>query len=367
MSFPIMKKTNFDKIFEDAVVQPIISQTTQPPVSQPQQEPKKTQTKDDKLEKLKQYEEYWNFEKNYHFNSDLDSKIRKISEAYKLDKKQQIKLMKDIIELICGKAAEFFGLSWDIVGDDKYMFGFYETNGSKNHMQILIPYDFKFSNLKQKLLDWYLKKKESETPTDPNSEQKKPSIKIVESSPDKGGTSVEDLENDAVFDAINKENYLKTLIKKYHQPRLGGGLWNIKDLFLPNESVDLRKEYDIDNPNCVPWVKENVEKIISDNEDCRIYNVNDLLWADCKEFFEDDQDEDEWCIDSISIYDEKNEDILIHTYLIQTIIDDYAILSDYSSYWIPLDEIKEHNPEFVDTIINAAISAINEKYVNKDK
>lgn len=145
----------------------------------------KGETKEDKIDRLKKYEEYWNFEKNYHYNSKIDSTIADINKNYASSKKsEQIKLMKDVINQICGTAAKYLGLSWDIIGDDKYLFGFYETNGSKNHMQILIPYDFKFSALKQKLLDWFLKKKEpSEGGMDSTlqTKPKKPSIKVVES------------------------------------------------------------------------------------------------------------------------------------------------------------------------------------------
>ena len=145
----------------------------------------KGETKEDKIDRLKKYDEYWNFEKNYHYNSQIDSTIADINQNYaSVKKSEQIKLMKDVINQICGTAAKYLGLSWDMIGDDKYLFGFYETNGSKNHMQILIPYDFKFSALKQKLLDWFLNKKE---PVQKGmndvieTKPKKPSIKIVES------------------------------------------------------------------------------------------------------------------------------------------------------------------------------------------
>lgn len=145
----------------------------------------KGETKEDKIDRLKKYDEYWNFEKNYHYNSKIDSTIADINKNYaSVKKSEQIKLMKDVINQICGTAAKYIGLSWDMIGDDKYLFGFYETNGSKNHMQILIPYDFKFSALKQKLLDWFLKKKEpSEGGMDSTlqTKPKKPSIKVVES------------------------------------------------------------------------------------------------------------------------------------------------------------------------------------------
>lgn len=145
----------------------------------------KGETKEDKIDRLKKYDEYWNFEKNYHYNSQIDSTIADINQNYaSVKKSEQIKLMKDVINQICGTAAKYLGLSWDMIGDDKYLFGFYETNGSKNHMQILIPYDFKFSALKQKLLDWFLKKKESsEGGMDATiqTKPKKPSIKVVES------------------------------------------------------------------------------------------------------------------------------------------------------------------------------------------
>ena len=145
----------------------------------------KGETKEDKIDRLKKYDEYWNFEKNYHYNSKIDSTIADINKNYaSVKKSEQIKLMKDVINQICGTAAKYIGLSWDMIGDDKYLFGFYETNGSKNHMQILIPYDFKFSALKQKLLDWFLKKKESsEGGMDAiiQTKPKKPSIKVVES------------------------------------------------------------------------------------------------------------------------------------------------------------------------------------------
>lgn len=145
----------------------------------------KGETKEDKIDRLKKYDEYWNFEKNYHYNSKIDSTIADINKNYaSVKKSEQIKLMKDVINQICGTAAKYIGLSWDMIGDDKYLFGFYETNGSKNHMQILIPYDFKFSALKQKLLDWFLKKKEpSEGGMDStlHTKPKKPSIKVVES------------------------------------------------------------------------------------------------------------------------------------------------------------------------------------------
>ena len=145
----------------------------------------KGETKEDKIDRLKKYDEYWNFEKNYHYNSQIDSTIADINQNYaSVKKSEQIKLMKDVINQICGTAAKYLGLSWDMIGDDKYLFGFYETNGSKNHMQILIPYDFKFSALKQKLLDWFLKKKESsegDMDATIQTKPKKPSIKVVES------------------------------------------------------------------------------------------------------------------------------------------------------------------------------------------
>lgn len=145
----------------------------------------KGETKEDKIDRLKKYNEYWNFEKNYHYNSKIDSTIADINKNYaSVKKSEQIKLMKDVINQICGTAAKYLGLSWDMIGDEKYLFGFYETNGSKNHMQILIPYDFKFSALKQKLLDWFLKKKEPvQKGMDDaiGTKPKKPSIKMVES------------------------------------------------------------------------------------------------------------------------------------------------------------------------------------------
>lgn len=196
MRFNIKKKEeSFEKMFEDAVPvqQPATTvqqpQTTQAPIQQPAQTKteKPKDTKEDKLERMKQYNEYWNFERNYHFNSQIDSAIKKINTNYGFGKEEEKKLLKDIIEKICGKAAKYIGLSWDFYkNNEEYLFYFYKTNDPDKDAKIKIPYNFKFSNLHQKLLDWFLEDKErplkKQQEVSKNNKPKQPSIKVVKES-----------------------------------------------------------------------------------------------------------------------------------------------------------------------------------------
>ena len=64
----------------------------------------KGETKEDKIDRLKKYDEYWNFEKNYHYNSKIDSTIADINKNYASVKKSE-QIVKHIMYnlLYCAK------------------------------------------------------------------------------------------------------------------------------------------------------------------------------------------------------------------------------------------------------------------------
>ena len=123
-------------------------------------------TKDDKDAFLKQFKEFWDFERDFH------------PEYKKLwgDKTEFDKADTKIINLIIGNAARDLGLDWDWIGDETYLFGFYEKNGSSKNMVVKVPYDFTFPSLRTKLLNWFRKKCEKALAAEP----KKPQIKVTE-------------------------------------------------------------------------------------------------------------------------------------------------------------------------------------------
>lgn len=130
------------------------------------------ETMDDKVDFLKQFKEYWEFEKNFKYNSTFDTSFKKITKQVGLDRDQMNDVMKDLISTIIGNAAKAIGLDWNIIGDENYLFGFYKTNGSSKMPVLLVPYDFKFSSVKDKLIDWLYKQKKNE--------HKKPKLQLVE-------------------------------------------------------------------------------------------------------------------------------------------------------------------------------------------
>lgn len=126
---------------------------------------KQSLDKDEKDALMKQYPEYWNFEKMWH------PEYKKLwQNASSYSEKQQVEIINDII----GQAATALGLNWDWIKDDTYLFGFYLINGSEKNMIIKVPYDFSFPSLRTKLLNWFKKTKE----VNPG---KKKAIKVSES------------------------------------------------------------------------------------------------------------------------------------------------------------------------------------------
>jgi len=130
------------------------------------------ETMDDKVDFLKQFKEYWEFEKNFKYNSTFDTSFKKITKQVGLDRDQMNDVLKDLISTIIGNAAKAIGLDWSIIGDENYLFGFYKTNGSDKLPVLLVPYDFKFSSVKDKLIDWLYKQKKNE--------HKKPKLQLIE-------------------------------------------------------------------------------------------------------------------------------------------------------------------------------------------
>lgn len=61
----------------------------------------------------------------------------------------------EIIHEAVGKFAEKLGLKWDWIRDPYYLFGFYPANANKNDMQIKVPYDFKFTHVHTKCIQWF--------------------------------------------------------------------------------------------------------------------------------------------------------------------------------------------------------------------
>lgn len=61
----------------------------------------------------------------------------------------------EIVHEAVGKFAEKLGLKWDWIRDPYYLFGFYPANANKNDMQIKVPYDFKFTNVHTKCIQWF--------------------------------------------------------------------------------------------------------------------------------------------------------------------------------------------------------------------
>jgi len=130
------------------------------------------ETMDDKIDFLKQFKEYWEFEKNFRYNSTFDTAFKKVTKEIGLDQDQMIDVMKDLIDEIIGKAANAIGLEWHLINDGEYLFGLYKKGNDKRPV-VLVPYDFKFSSVKDKVLDWLVKQKKNEF--------KKPKIQLVES------------------------------------------------------------------------------------------------------------------------------------------------------------------------------------------
>lgn len=130
------------------------------------------ETMDDKIDFLKQFKEYWEFEKNFRYNSTFDTAFKKITKEIGLNQDQMVDVMKDLIDEIIGKAANAIGLEWHLINDGEYLFGLYKKGNDKRPV-VLVPYDFKFSTVKDKVLDWLVKQKKNT--------QKKPKIQLVES------------------------------------------------------------------------------------------------------------------------------------------------------------------------------------------
>ena len=61
----------------------------------------------------------------------------------------------EIVHEAVGKFAEKLGLKWDWIRDPYYLFGFYPANANKNDMQIKVPYDFKFTTVHTKCIQWF--------------------------------------------------------------------------------------------------------------------------------------------------------------------------------------------------------------------
>ena len=130
------------------------------------------ETMDDKIDFLKQFKEYWEFEKNFKYNSTFDTAFKKVSKEIGLNQDQMIDVMKDLIDDIIGKAANAIGLEWKLINDGDYLFGLYKKGNDKRPV-ILVPYDFKFSVVKDKIIDWLVRQKKNE--------HKKPKVQIIES------------------------------------------------------------------------------------------------------------------------------------------------------------------------------------------
>ena len=131
------------------------------------------ETIDDKIEFLKQFSEYWDFEKKFKYNSTLDTTFKKVSKELSLDSDQMIDVVRELIGNIVGDAADAIGLDWKIINDGRYLFGFYKK-GNDSIPVITVPYDFKFQKVKDKLIDWLVKEKKNEG-------KKKPKLQLIES------------------------------------------------------------------------------------------------------------------------------------------------------------------------------------------
>lgn len=131
------------------------------------------ETKDDKIDFLKQFQEYWEFEKAFKYNSTFDTTFNKVISQTGLDRDQANEILEDLIGVIVGKAAEKIGLKWQMINDENYLFGFYKADGPSNLPVVLVPHKFKFSQVKEKLLDWLIAQKKNQ--------HKKPKMQVVES------------------------------------------------------------------------------------------------------------------------------------------------------------------------------------------
>jgi len=131
------------------------------------------ETKDDKIDFLKQFQEYWEFEKAFKYNSTFDTTFNKVISQTGLDRDQANEILEDLIGIIVGKAAEKIGLKWQMINDENYLFGFYKADGPSNLPVVLVPHKFKFSQVKEKLLDWLIAQKKNQ--------HKKPKMQVVES------------------------------------------------------------------------------------------------------------------------------------------------------------------------------------------
>ena len=134
------------------------------------------ETNDDTIDYLKQFKEYWNFEKKFKYNSTFDTTFKKVTKEIGLNDKQMIDVMKDLIGTVIGDAAREIGLEWHLINNGEYLFGFYPKDTPEGCFAVpvlLVPYDFKFSAVKDKLLDWFADQKRGN--------KKKPKLQIVES------------------------------------------------------------------------------------------------------------------------------------------------------------------------------------------
>jgi len=134
------------------------------------------ETNDDTIDYLKQFKEYWNFEKKFKYNSTFDTTFKKVTKEIGLNDKQMVDVMKDLIGTVIGDAAREIGLEWHMINNGDYLFGFYPKDTPSDCFAVpvlLVPYDFKFSAVKDKLLDWYADQKRGN--------KKKPKLQIVES------------------------------------------------------------------------------------------------------------------------------------------------------------------------------------------
>lgn len=165
------------------------------------------ETKDDKIDFLKQFKEYWEFEKAFKYNSTFDTTFNKVISQTGLDQDQASEILEDLIGVIVGNAAEKIGLKWEMINDENYLFGFYKADGPSNLPVILVPHKFKFSQVKDKLLDWLIAQKKNQ--------HKKPKMQIVESMSKRVSDKFRERSGDAVSNIfpLDEEVVIKTVDK----------------------------------------------------------------------------------------------------------------------------------------------------------
>jgi hypothetical protein len=165
------------------------------------------ETKDDKIDFLKQFKEYWEFEKAFKYNSTFDTTFNKVISQTGLDQDQASEILEDLIGVIVGNAAEKIGLKWEMINDENYLFGFYKADGPSNLPVILVPHKFKFSQVKDKLLDWLIAQKKNQ--------HKKPKMQIVESMSKRVSDKFRERSGDAVSNLfpLDEEVVIKTVDK----------------------------------------------------------------------------------------------------------------------------------------------------------